>query len=93
MTEKNRDKDQWVPEELGDQSSYEGTTEIKRRLRRGDETKGNPDERDIAGAIDVGETPEARENQSTLHSTPRKIPPREPAETTPGTLKKNDEDQ
>jgi hypothetical protein len=36
-------------EDLGEQSAYEDTTEFKRRLRRGDESKGDPDERDIAG--------------------------------------------
>ncbi|HEU4507727.1 MAG TPA: hypothetical protein VFR78_05790 [Pyrinomonadaceae bacterium] len=36
-------------EDLGKESAYEGTTEFKRRLRRGDESKGDPDERDIAG--------------------------------------------
>jgi len=36
-------------EDLGKESAYEDTTEFKRRLRRGDETKGDPDERDIAG--------------------------------------------
>ena len=36
-------------EDLGEESAYEGTTEFKRRLRRGDESKGDPDERDIAG--------------------------------------------
>jgi len=38
-----------VAEELGEQSSYEEITEMKRRLRRGDETKGDPNHRDIAG--------------------------------------------
>lgn len=36
-------------EDLGEESAYEGPTEFKRRLRRGDESKGDPDERDIAG--------------------------------------------
>jgi hypothetical protein len=34
---------------LGEQSAYEDATEFKRRLRRGDESKGDPDERDVAG--------------------------------------------
>ena len=36
-------------EQLGKQSAYEDTTEFKQRLRRGDESKGDPDERDVAG--------------------------------------------
>lgn len=36
--------------ELGEQAVYDDETEIARRIRRGDESKGDPDERDIAGA-------------------------------------------
>ena len=37
------------PEKLGNESAYEDATEMKRRLRRGDESKGDADERDVAG--------------------------------------------
>lgn len=43
------EREGWSAEELGEESSYEGTTELGRRLRRGDETAGDPDERDVAG--------------------------------------------
>ena len=46
MMSKNVEDD---AEELGEQSAYEDTTEFTRRLRRGDESKGDPDERDVAG--------------------------------------------
>ena len=36
-------------EKLGEQSAYEDATDFKRRLRRGDESNGDPDERDVAG--------------------------------------------
>lgn len=36
--------------ELGAESEYDGTTEIEQRMRRGDETKGDPNERDVVGA-------------------------------------------
>ena len=36
-------------EKLGRESSYEDATEMKRRIRRGDESKGDADERDVAG--------------------------------------------
>jgi len=36
-------------EKLGRESAYEDTTEMKRRIRRGDESKGDADERDVAG--------------------------------------------
>lgn len=58
----------WTAEELGEQSSYEGTTEISRRLRRGDETAGDPNERDVAGASPKEDTPQGRE----IRRIPRK---------------------
>jgi hypothetical protein len=58
----------WSAQDLGEESSYEGTTEISRRLRRGDETVGNPDERDVAGAIPEKDMPHGRE----LRRTPSK---------------------
>jgi hypothetical protein len=36
-------------EKLGEQSGYEDATEMNRRMRRGDESKGDADERDVAG--------------------------------------------
>jgi hypothetical protein len=58
----------WTADDLGEQSSYEGTSEISRRLRRGDETAGDPDERDVAGAIPIEDTPHGRE----IRRIPRK---------------------
>lgn len=43
------------PEKLGNESAYEGATEMKRRIRRGDESKGDPDERDVAGDYTGGD--------------------------------------
>jgi hypothetical protein len=54
-------KEGWTAEELGEQSSYEGETEISRRLRRGDETRGDPNARDVAGVIPEKDTPHGRE--------------------------------
>ena len=51
----------WSAEDLGEESSYEGTTEMSQRLRRGNETVGDPDERDVAGAIPKEDTPQGRE--------------------------------
>ena len=61
MKEADVKKNGWSAEELGEQSTYDGTTEITRRLRRGDETKGDPDARDVAGAIPEKDTPHGRE--------------------------------
>jgi len=54
-------KEGWSAEELGEQSSYEKETEIKRRLKRGDETVGDPNQRDVAGAVPTNDTPHGRE--------------------------------
>ena len=62
-------KEGWSAEELGEQSSYEGATEIARRLRRGDETKGDPNARDVAGAIPEEDTPHGRELRDRPHES------------------------
>jgi hypothetical protein len=69
MAKGNVKKEGWSAEELGEQSSYEGTTEISRRLRRGDETAGDPNARDVAGAIPEQDTPHGRELRDTLHES------------------------
>lgn len=48
-------------EELAEQASKPDRDQIDRQTRRGDETKGDPDERDVAGAIDFEDTPRGRE--------------------------------
>ena len=65
-------KEGWSAEELGEQSSYEGTTEISRRLRRGDETVGDADQRDVAGVIPEEDTPHGREARAAPRKSPRK---------------------
>ena len=70
--EKERDvkRNGWSAEELGEQSSYEDTTEIKRRLARADETAGDPDERDVAGSVPVEDTPKGREASDKTVTVP-----------------------
>src|SRR5918995_445735 len=65
-------KEGWSAEELGEQSSYEGTTEISRRLRRGDESVGDADQRDVAGVIPEEDTPHGREARAAPRKSPRK---------------------
>lgn len=43
-------RDGFSAEELGKESAYDGTTEMEQRMRRGDETKGDPNDRDVVGA-------------------------------------------
>jgi len=54
-------KEGWSADDLGEQSTYEGTTEISRRLRRGDESAGDPEARDVAGAVPEKDMPHGRE--------------------------------
>jgi hypothetical protein len=49
-------RDGFSAEELAEQASYDDETEIARRMRRGDESKGDPDERDVAGTLDPQDT-------------------------------------
>lgn len=62
------DKGQLTPEELGRESSYEGETEMQRRIDRGQEDDQNEgperaDEKDTAGGPPRDELPERREDQ------------------------------
>lgn len=55
-TEHDRDaqkikRDGFTAEEIGEASAYEDETETAQRMRRGDETKGNPDERDVVSVV------------------------------------------
>jgi hypothetical protein len=51
--------------ELGEQSSYEGETEMQSRILRGDESKGDPASRDVAGATHLKDTEEGRTDRDT----------------------------
>ena len=52
-------------EELGAASIYDDQTQIAQQMRRGDESKGDPNARDHVGATDVSNTSEARQDQDT----------------------------
>ena len=69
MAKEDEIKDGWSAEELGEESSYEDTTEIARRLRRGDETAGDPNARDVAGTIPEKDTPHGREIRDRPHES------------------------
>jgi hypothetical protein len=57
--EENREG--WDVQKLANEASQKDGDEIQRQTLRGDETKGNPDNRDNAGSVDSGETPHGRE--------------------------------
>jgi hypothetical protein len=46
----NPERDNFNADEIGEQSIYEDTTEAAQQMRRGDETQGDADERDVVGA-------------------------------------------
>lgn len=66
-------------EDIGRESSYEGETEVKRRIDRGPEDEGggtDADDRDTAGGPPLDELPERREDQ---HQAAPKSQPQAPA--------------
>ena len=54
-------RENWNTEELTEESANEGSDETVRRVLRGEEEKGNPNDRDVAGASDFEDTPQGRE--------------------------------
>ncbi|HLM56014.1 MAG TPA: hypothetical protein VK422_07765 [Pyrinomonadaceae bacterium] len=67
MPEEDSKSDELTAEEIGEQSIYEGETEMQSRILRGDESQGDPDSRDVAGATAVRDTPEERTDRDTQH--------------------------
>ena len=68
MPDENAKTDEGLTaEELGEQSIYEGETEMQSRILRGDETKGDPDARDVAGSTAVADTDAERRDRDTPH--------------------------
>ena len=51
----------WDLEDIAGEASQRTDDEIYREARRGDETKGDPNERDAAGSVDSNETWQGRE--------------------------------
>ena len=60
-------------ETLGNESAYEDATEMKRRIRRGDESKGDADERDVAGDYS-NEHPETTDTAQDQGLRGRRVP-------------------
>ena len=61
------------PEKLGNESAYEDATEMSRRLQRGDESKGDADERDVAGDY-ADDRPENTDPASDQGLRGRRVP-------------------
>jgi hypothetical protein len=58
-------RDEWDAEQIADQASNRMSDEIQREIARGDETKGDADERDEAGGSASIDTPQGREEAKT----------------------------
>jgi hypothetical protein len=63
----NVEEQGWQSEEIIEEGAYQQADETTREILRGDETKGDPDQRDIAGGADYNETPHGR--AETKHQT------------------------
>lgn len=57
----NVEREGWQTEELNEESVNKEADETVREILRGDETKGDPDKRDIAGSPNSDDTPHGRE--------------------------------
>ncbi len=57
----NFERQDWNAEKVAEEATNKEDDEIMRQMLRGDETKGNPDERDVAGSVDSDETPHGSE--------------------------------
>ncbi len=44
------ERDGFTAEDLGEESAYDSTTEMAQMMRRGDESEGDPNDRDAVGA-------------------------------------------
>jgi molecular chaperone GrpE len=67
-------EDDLSPDEIGRESSYEGETEVQRRIDRGQEGEGaqdSADESDTAGGPPLDELPERREDQDSRKTAPQ----------------------
>ena len=60
MQQSKREKDA-VADDIVEQGSGVTADEVHRQIRRGDETKGDPNARDAAGGPNTNETPHGRE--------------------------------
>ncbi|HUQ34307.1 MAG TPA: hypothetical protein VM095_19455 [Pyrinomonadaceae bacterium] len=61
----NPEREGLTADELGKQSSYDDVTVMQSHMLRGDETKGDPDARDVAGTTALPDTHEARTDKDT----------------------------
>lgn len=59
------ERDEWSADKVADEASNRMSDEILREMARGDETKGDADERDVVGSSPSIDTPQGREEAKT----------------------------
>lgn len=55
------ERQNWDAERVSEESANKPSDDIVREMLRGDESKGNPDDRDVAGGVESADTPHGRE--------------------------------
>ncbi len=55
------ERDDWSAEKISEEAANESADDTVRKMLRGDETKGDADERDIAGGVESADTPQGSE--------------------------------
>jgi len=63
-------RDGFTAEELGQASIYDDPTQIAQQMRRGDESQGDPNDRDEVGATNFKDTEEGRADRDTVPHNP-----------------------
>ena len=64
----NVEREGWQAEKLADEASNKESDEIVRQMLRGDESKGDPDERDIAGGTNFENTQYGRKQTKRINN-------------------------
>lgn len=59
----NASREEWNAGEIAEQSVNEEPDETLRKVLRGDESKGDPDERDVVGDTETKDTQQGREER------------------------------
>lgn len=58
------EKQGWEAEKLIKEAANEESDDVVRKILRGDESKGDPDKRDVAPSPDFDDTPRGREEEN-----------------------------
>ncbi len=59
----NVEREDWEAEEIVKESSNEESDEVVRKFLRGNESEGDPDQRDIIPSPDSNDTPQGRKEK------------------------------